>query len=46
LKNLCSSITELDKIANMDFMTVITWLELGKANEEIDYINTELQKKK
>lgn len=46
LKSLCNDIKDLDTIVNMDFTTILTWLELQKANEELDYINMELQKNK
>jgi len=46
LKALCNSVLDLEKVLDQDFGNIITWLELGKAEEEINYIYNEQNKNK
>lgn len=36
----------MDKVLNLSFQDVITWMELSKAEQEIEHISYELSKKK
>jgi hypothetical protein len=46
LKSLCSEPSDLDRLLNEDFINILTWLELSKAEEEIQEIITEQYKNK
>ena len=46
LKSLSSDPLEMEKIVNMNFGSVLTFLELNKAEEEIIHISQELIKNK
>lgn len=46
LKSLCKSVLDMDRILNMEFGTVITYLELGKVEQEIEHIYNEQFKNK
>lgn len=46
LKSLCEKPSDLEKILKEDFVNILTWLELGKAQEEITEIHTEQARKK
>jgi len=46
LKSLCPNIQDLEKTSDLEFGTVISWLELGKAQEEIEHIVNEQFKNK
>lgn len=46
LKSLCSSPKDIDEIIQLDFGTILTYLELNKAEEELTYIGQELIKNK
>lgn len=43
---MCGNILDLEKIADLEFGTVISWLELKKAQEEIENIVSEQYKNK
>lgn len=45
IKNLSGDIFDFTKVMEIDMGTVISWLELSKAHQEIDYIYTEMSKK-
>jgi hypothetical protein len=45
LKGLCNNVGDLEKVLNEDFINVLTWLELSKAEEELTNIYMEEQKK-
>lgn len=46
LKNISKNPMEMEKIVELDFGTVITWMELSKAQEELEYIYSERLKNK
>lgn len=43
---MCPNIQDLEKTSDLEFGTVISWLELGKAQEEIENIVNEQFKNK
>ena len=46
LFSLCNSPLDLERVAEMEFGTVITYLELLKAQQETEWISNELEKNK
>lgn len=46
LKGLCSSILDMDKVSTLKMKDVLIWMELQKAQEELDYISFQEQKNK
>lgn len=46
LKNISKNPMEMEKIVELDFGTIITWMELSKAQEELEYIYSERLKNK
>lgn len=42
---LCQKPSDLEELIKMDFGTILTWLELKKADEEIQHIQNEHFKK-
>lgn len=44
LKRMCKYPEDLDRISELPFRVIIDWLELQKAEDEIEYIQMELSK--
>ena len=43
---MCGNVLDLERIADLEFGTIITWLELKKGQEEIEHIVNEQFKNK
>lgn len=43
---MCNNVLDLERIADLEFGTIITWLELKKGQEEIENIVNEQFKNK
>lgn len=44
--SLCNNVKDLEDILNLEFGTIITYLELRKCEEEIQHIAQEISKNK
>lgn len=45
IKNLSKDVFDFERVVNLEFGTIISWLELSKATQEIDHIQQEQMKK-
>jgi hypothetical protein len=46
LKKMCNGPEDLERVGKLQFSVVLNWLELAKAEQEIEYIEMESSKNK